>query len=55
MAYKTKKQRMPDGWVQVQWKDVDGHKWTSNMPQSYFKHFYLRLLTTGGVVTRTVD
>jgi hypothetical protein len=55
MAYKYKKQRMPDGWVQVIWYDKLRQRWSSNMPKSAFKHFYLNLISKGGVISRTIE
>jgi hypothetical protein len=46
------KQKMPDGWIRVTWKDAQGKKWNSNMPVSAFGHFELNLLSKGGVIVK---
>jgi hypothetical protein len=46
------KQKMPDGWIRVTWKDAQGKKWSDNMPISAFGHFELTLLSKGGVIVK---
>ena len=46
------KQKMPDGWVRITWKDTDGKKWSSNMPISLYGNFQLRVMSNGGVVIK---
>lgn len=47
-----KKQKLPDGWIRITWKDCSGKKWSDNMPISALGHFELRLLNKGGMIVK---
>ena len=47
-----KRQKMPDDWVSITWKDAGGKKWKSNMPVSAYGTFQLRIMSSGGVIVK---
>jgi hypothetical protein len=46
------KQKMPDGWVRITWKDNDRKKWVVNIPMSAYASLQMRILEKGGVIIK---
>jgi len=47
-----KKQKMPDGWVRITWKDSLGKKYIDNMPVSTYGFFQIRVMESGGFIIK---
>jgi hypothetical protein len=48
------KQKMPDGWVHVEWKDSTGKKWFNNMPESDLMRFKFKVMEKDGKIIKVV-
>jgi hypothetical protein len=48
------KQKMPDGWVHVEWKDNIGQKWFSNIPDTLVPQFKSKVIESGGSIIKVV-
>lgn len=44
--------KMPVGWVRVNWEDGLGYKWSSVIPESYLSTFKINVLKKGGMVKK---
>ena len=46
------KQKMPDGWVKITWKDAQGRKFSNNIPVDFYGNLQIRIMQMGGVVVK---
>lgn len=45
-----KKQTMPDGWVEVKWKDSLKYDWCHVIPDNCLNIFKTRIIQAGGII-----